>query len=106
MNRNLSRVIASISAGLGVMVLCMVGRFVVVQSPSVLRNALYLNSRSLIPWIPAGLVAGWAIWLVGRSPRPGLLVLSVGGLAVAVLAWHVVQLPSVGEWLLPPATVK
>ena len=106
MSRTFFRVVACIAAGTALMILCMVVRFVVVQSPSVFRNVFYLHPLALISWLPVGVVGGWATWLVSRTHLRVLLLASLGGLAVAVTAWCVVQLPSVSAWLLPPATVK
>jgi|SRR5215471_13439465 len=106
MNRNWSRVIACVSFGLALAVSCMVAQFIALQSPSMLRNLLFLHSAALIPWLPVGVLGGAAFWLLSRQHHRYLLPASLACLALALVAWYAVQLPSVSAWLLPPPTVK
>jgi len=106
MNRTVSRVVSCVSLGAALMILCMVARYVLAQSPSVFRALVYLHPLALIPWLPVGLGAGVAAWIVSRRHREALALSSLAALAVALVVWYAVQLPSVSAWLLPAATLK
>ena len=98
-----ARVIAAFMLVVGLSILAMVINFLIIQSPSVFRNALYLSPRSLILWLPVGVVGAAVFLLATRRTRRSYLVPCLVLLAVACLLW---RLAPIANWLLPTATVK
>src|SRR5580765_2088192 len=101
-----TRIISAVALVIGLSILAMVVNFVVVQSPSVFRNAFYLGPGSLLFWLPVGVI-GAAVFLVAtRRSRSAFLAWCLAFLGVACLLWRLIQIPPLANWLLPPPTVK